>query len=199
MTTNADTLHIHSFLSKSRVNGPGERAVIWTQSCTLRCPGCFNPETHDLTGGEKVLVDDLFNRVADLGDIIEGITVSGGEPLQQLRPLVALLRRVREETDLSVIVFTGYTWDEVQRMPEADALLARLDVLLAGRYDQSLRVARNLRGSANKTFHFFSDRYSMSDLQGTPPAEVIITAEGEVMISGIDPVKLSWTRGDSRG
>ncbi|MGH9847131.1 MAG: 4Fe-4S single cluster domain-containing protein [Blastocatellia bacterium] len=182
-------LRLHAFIPFSRANGPGARAVIWTQGCTLNCPGCFNPETHSFTGGEKVSADDLFIRIAELDDSIEGITISGGEPLQQLRPLVALLRRVREETDLSVLVFTGYTWDEIRRMPEADALFAQVDALIAGRYDHTQRLARNLRGSANKTVHFLSDRYTMDDLQAVLPAEVIITAEGEVVISGIDPVK----------
>jgi anaerobic ribonucleoside-triphosphate reductase activating protein len=163
--------------------------VIWTQSCTLRCAGCFNPETHSFDGGEEVAVDDLFQRIASLGATVEGITISGGEPLQQLRPLVAILRRVREETDLSVLVFTGYTWDEIGRMPEADALLKRVDTLVTGRYDHTQRLARELRGSANKTAHFLSDRYTMDDLQAVLPAEVIITTEGEVMISGIDPVR----------
>lgn len=182
-------LRLHAFIPFSRANGPGARAVIWTQGCTLNCPGCFNPETHSFNGGEEVAVDDLFQRLVSLGDAIEGVTISGGEPLQQLRPLVALLRRVREETDLSVLVFTGYAWDEIGRMPEADALLACVDALIAGRYDQTQRLARDLRGSANKTVHFLSERYTMDDLQAVLPAEVIITAEGDVVISGIDPVK----------
>jgi anaerobic ribonucleoside-triphosphate reductase activating protein len=182
-------LHLHAFIPFSRANGPGARAVVWTKGCTLGCAGCFNPDTHPFTDGELIAVDDLFQRIVALKETIEGVTISGGEPLQQLRPLVALLRRVREETDLSVLVFTGYTWDEIRRMPEADALLACVDALIAGRYDQTQHLARDLRGSANKTVHFLSERYTMDDLQAVLPAEVIITAEGEVVISGIDPVK----------
>jgi anaerobic ribonucleoside-triphosphate reductase activating protein len=184
-----DALRLHAFIPFSRANGPGARAVIWTQGCTLKCPGCFNPETHSFDGGEEVAVDDLFQRIASLGATVEGLTISGGEPLQQLRPLVAILRRVREETDLSVLVFTGYTWDEIERMPEADALLKRVDTLVTGRYDHTQRLAREIRGSANKTAHFLSNRYTMDDLQAVLPAEVIITTEGEVVISGIDPVR----------
>lgn len=183
------TLRLHAFIPFSRANGPGARAVVWTKGCTLGCAGCFNPDTHPFTDGELIAVDDLFQRIVALKETIEGVTISGGEPLQQLRPLVALLRRVREETDLSVLVFTGYTWDEIGRMPEVDALLALVDVLISGRYDQTQRLARDLRGSANKTVHFLSERYTMDDLQAVLPAEVIITAEGEVVISGIDPVK----------
>jgi anaerobic ribonucleoside-triphosphate reductase activating protein len=185
----SDTLRIHAFVPGSRANGPGVRAVIWTQGCSLGCAGCHNPETHPFAGGELIAPEDLFRRIAALGSTVEGVTVSGGEPLQQLRPLTALLRRVREETDLSVLLFTGYRLEELSRMTQSGMLLACVDALIAGRYDHSQRLARELRGSANKTIHLLSDRYTMDDLRAALPAEVIITAEGEVMISGIDPVK----------
>lgn len=132
-------------------------------------------------------VSDLFQRLAAAGPDIEGITISGGEPLQQPAPLLALLQRVKRETELSVLLLTGFSWPEVQRMPGAPALLASIDVLLAGRYQQSSRLARDLRGSANKTVHFLTGRYTPADLQGVPPAEVIISPGGEIFISGIDP------------
>ena len=186
-----EVLHIHCFLPLSRANGPGGRAVIWVQGCSLGCPGCFNPDTHPFEGGELVSVGDLFGRIVALGGTIEGVTVSGGEPLQQWGPLLALLRRVRRETTLSVLLFTGYTWEEIHLMPDAGTLLACVDVLIAGRYDASQHLAcgESLRGSANQTMHLLTDRYTMDDLQSVPPAEVIITAEGEVVMSGIDPVR----------
>jgi anaerobic ribonucleoside-triphosphate reductase activating protein len=182
-------LRIYQFLPCSRANGPGVRAVLWVQGCSLGCPECFNPDTHSFVGGERVPVEALFQRIVALGNAIEGITVSCGEPLQQQRALLALLQRVRQETSLSIILFTGYTWSEVQRIPNAEALLACVDVLIAGRYAASQRLARDLRGSANKTVHFLTSRYRMADLRLVPPAEVIITAEGEVVVSGIDPVR----------
>ncbi len=189
MATNDTILRVHQFLPFSRANGPGVRAVIWVQGCSLGCPGCFNPDTHPFVSGELVSVHELFDHTVALKDAVEGITVSGGEPLQQRRPLLALLQRVRGETPLSVLVFTGYTWEEVQRMRDAEALLPCIDVLIAGRYDAKKHFARDLRGSANKTVHFITDRYTMADLQAVPPAEVIITAEGEVVVSGIDPIR----------
>jgi anaerobic ribonucleoside-triphosphate reductase activating protein len=184
-----ERLRIHAFEPFSRANGPGVRAVIWVQGCSLNCPGCFNPETHSPAGGELVSTDELFQRIVALGDSIEGISVSGGEPLQQRRPLLALLRQVRQGTPLSVLLFTGYTWEEVQQMSEAAALLACVDVIIAGRYDPSRRLARDLRGSANQTVHFLTDCYAEGDLQAVPCAEVFITVEGEVVISGADPVR----------
>jgi anaerobic ribonucleoside-triphosphate reductase activating protein len=184
-------LSLHHFLPHSRANGPGLRAVLWVQGCSLGCPGCFNPETHAVTGGELVAVDELRRRMIALQDKVEGLTISGGEPLQQRPALLNLLQQVRQETSLSILLFTGFSWPEIQRMPQAEALLACLDVLLAGRYDASQRLAHHLLGSANKTIHFLTDRYTASDLQAVPPAEVVITPSGELLLTGIDP--LTWS------
>lgn len=189
-------LRIYDFEPFSRANGPGVRAVIWVQGCWLNCPGCFNPETHPFEGGELLSTDELFQRIVALSDSIEGISVSGGEPLQQRRPLLALLQRVRQETPLSILLFSGYPWGEIQQMPEADVLRACVDVLIAGPYDPSQHLGRGLRGSANQTVHFLTDRYTMDDLRPVPPAEVIITAEGEIIVSGVDPPKFE-IMGDS--
>lgn len=185
----SDILRIHRFLPFSLANGPGVRTVIWVQGCSLKCPYCYNPETHPFTDGEYVSVENLFRRVAALKDTIEGITVSGGEPLQQQQPLLALLSQVRHETPFSVLLFTGYTWEEVQQMPVAHALLACVDVLVAGRYNASQHIARDLHGSANKTTHLITPRYTMDDLRSVPSTEIIVTKTGEVVMSGIDPIK----------
>jgi len=182
-------LRVHRFLPCSRANGPGARAVLWLQGCSLNCPGCYNPATHPFVGGEEVPVAELLARLVALGDSVQGLTVSGGEPLQQRPALLALLRRVRRGTNLSVLVFTGFTWEEVGRFPEAAELLACVDVLIAGRYDAARRLARGLLGSANKTVHFLTARYTAADLAAVPPAEVVIAADGEVVLSGIDPVR----------
>lgn len=181
------SLRVHNFVACSRANGPGRRAVIWVQGCSLNCPGCFNPTTHAPRGGESVAVDSLVRRLRALGEIIEGVTVSGGEPLQQRRALLDLLRRLRSETSLSVLVFTGYTWEEVRQMPESAALLASIDVLIAGRYRHDDRPSLGLSVSGNKSVHLLTDRYSLSDLVAVPAAEAIVTAEGHVLVSGIDP------------
>jgi len=52
---NDRVLRVHHFLPRSHANGPGVRAVLWAQGCSLACPGCFNADTHALTGGERVL------------------------------------------------------------------------------------------------------------------------------------------------
>ncbi len=191
-------MKIHQFLPFSQANGPGTRAVVWVQGCTLGCPGCFNVPTHPAAGGETVTVEVLFERIKALQNSIEGVTISGGEPLQQQTGVAQLLHRIKAETSLSVVLFTGFSWPELQKIgggqpntsPDLPlALLQDVDVLIAGRYDQTQHLAQDLRGSANKTSYFLTNRYMAQDMGAIPPAEVVITAEGDVIMSGIDPLK----------
>jgi anaerobic ribonucleoside-triphosphate reductase activating protein len=163
--------------------------VIWLQGCTLGCPGCFNPDTHAPNAGVWQSTAALSAQVTALGSSIEGITLSGGEPLQQLPALVDFLESLRSTCRLSVILFSGYTWLEIQHMPLSNRLLPLLDVLLAGRYSSAQRVARGLVGSNNKTVHFLSSLYSAADLDEIPEAEIILKTNGEIILSGINPIQ----------
>jgi len=181
-------LKVHHFEPASQSNGPGWRTVVWLQGCTLKCPGCFNPETHSTTAGEVIPVSLLSSKVLAYQSEVEGITISGGEPLQQLPALIALLTEIRRKTNLSVLIFSGYDWQEILSMPKAAVLFPLVDVLIAGRYVSSQRLARGLVGSSNKTTHFLSDRYVQADLAAVPQAEVILNQNGEIVFSGIDPI-----------
>lgn len=186
----SSALQVHHLEPSSKVNGPGQRAVVWLQGCTLACPGCFNPLTHPARGGASYAVDAVYQWVQSLPPETTGLTFSGGEPLQQLRPLIQLLQQVRASTSLSVILFTGYTWEEVQKMPQASALINLIDVCIAGRYQEASRLAHHLAGSANKTFHFLTSRYSPADFEQVEQAEIILAPDGEIRISGINPPTL---------
>ncbi len=181
-------MRLHHFEPLSRSNGPGLRSVVWVQGCTLNCAGCFNPQTHDPRAGQPVSIGDLFERILAQGNQIEGITISGGEPLQQAPALMKLLKKVKAETRLSTLVFTGFAWQEAARISQMEEILPYIDVLLAGRYRSDLHIASGLRGSSNKTVHFLSPRYQQSDLDQVPPAEVIIDPTGEIRFSGIEPL-----------
>jgi anaerobic ribonucleoside-triphosphate reductase activating protein len=182
------SLRIHHIEPTSSANGPGVRFVVWVQGCSLGCPACFNPETHAKTAGIDIAVDDLCRQILARSANIEGVTISGGEPLQQIDALAELLRAVKSGSSLSTLVFSGFGWSEIQRIPGSKELLPWIDVLLAGRYQANLRLARGLIGSANKTTHFLNGRYSLQDLELVPEAEVLINPDGSVALTGIDPL-----------
>ena len=179
-------LELHALWPRSRANGPGVRFVVWFQGCTLGCPGCFNPETHATTPRLRLDEEVLAQRLAAERGALEGLTLSGGEPLQQPEGLLRLLRLVRESTDLSVILFSGYSIAEIERQALGPAIVALADVVIAGRYVASRRVARGVRGSANKQVRFVTSRYRTADLARTPEAEIRLDPDGTVHATGID-------------
>ena len=70
----------------SIVDGPGLRAVIWTQGCKHNCKGCHNPQTHSLCGGYEIDSQDIIAILKKLR-LHRGITLSGGEPFMQSEAL----------------------------------------------------------------------------------------------------------------
>ncbi len=175
-------LNLAQTLSRSAVNGPGERFVLWVQGCPLACEACWNPDTWAFARRDIREVDAVAAEVLAT-EGIEGVTFSGGEPFAQARALAALGTRVRA-AELSVFVFTGYEFDELTR-PEHRALLALVDVLVTGRY----RVAERCddlpwRGSRNQRVHFLTTRYGPEDLATAATTEVFIDESGALRVTG---------------
>jgi anaerobic ribonucleoside-triphosphate reductase activating protein len=158
------------------------------QGCTLGCAGCFNPATHPHAGGLERDVADLVAEIAATPNI-DGISLSGGEPLQQADAAVELLDGARA-LGLSTLAFSGYSIDEIRALPRGPDVLARLDVLIDGRYVASERLASGLRGSANQRIHTLTSRYALADVEATPVAEIRIGPTGELVLTGVNPLKL---------
>ncbi|MGE0495694.1 MAG: 4Fe-4S single cluster domain-containing protein [Vulcanimicrobiota bacterium] len=169
----------------SRANGPGLRAVVWVQGCSLGCAGCFNPHTHSFRAGRVIQVPDLIDRLRDLP--VQGLTLSGGEPLQQPRGVLALIAGLKAVTDFSMLLFTGFEWGEIQASPARRAVVEMCDLVVAGRFEAGQHQGRNLLGSSNQTVHFVTPRYRPSHLEQVPPAEVLIGPNGDIVLTGVNP------------
>jgi len=175
---------LHAIEPRSRANGPGARFVVWFQGCTLGCPGCFNPATHG--DGPVSEVGEVIAQLRAAREI-EGISLSGGEPFQQPQAALALLEAARE-LGLSTLAFSGYTLEEATAI--APEVVAKLDVLIDGRYVAGDRLATGLRGSANQRIRLLTSRYTLADVEATPVAEIRIGKTGDVVLTGVNPLKL---------
>jgi anaerobic ribonucleoside-triphosphate reductase activating protein len=179
-------IRLHAFEPASRANGPGLRAVVWFQGCTLDCEGCFNPATHNPHGGYESDSQAISAEILALGTRIEGISISGGEPFQQPEGLLDVLRRLNS-SGLSRLVFSGYALSEIRSFSLGPEILSHIDVLVAGRFVAARNLHVGLLGSGNQQLHLLTTRYTASELARVPSRELILRADGTVTASGIAP------------
>lgn len=159
-TLKQDCLRIFRRQSPVTVLGPHKRAAIWVQGCESACPGCVVPESWDRAGGVSIAVAELADWILAQPDI-EGITLSGGEPMLQAAGLVSLTDTVRQYRDLGVVCYTGSRWERLGRTgtPAQKSLLERVDLLIDGLYIESEHGDLLWRGSSNQRLLPLTDRY----------------------------------------
>jgi anaerobic ribonucleoside-triphosphate reductase activating protein len=166
----------------SKVNGPGNRFVLWTQGCSKGCSECFNPETWSTNVYKELSPLQLFELIKDFE--VDGITISGGDPLEQedeLLELLMLLSTIR--LSKGVILFSGFTRAEISSNIIRENCLRYIDVLIDGRYEKNLKVDFSLKGSSNQEFYFFSNKISSDELCFDQEIE-ISSLEGDIMMTG---------------
>jgi anaerobic ribonucleoside-triphosphate reductase activating protein len=161
------SMQIAQVVPCTEAEGPGKRFAIWFQGCPLRCPGCCNPEFLPFQGGQTRTLDEMAAWLLQARDegAIEGITLLGGEPFAHATAGAAMARLSRE-LKLSVMVFSGYTIEELKNRPEPEVseLLSLTDILVDGPYERNNPdLERRWIGSTNQRIHFLSDRYSFND------------------------------------
>lgn len=187
----SDVVNVAATCVGTRALGPGLRSVVWVQGCPFTCAGCISPSWIPRREARLVGVVEL---VAELlaDDRIVGLTFSGGEPMQQAGALAAVARAARMIRDLSVICFTGYRREELDRRPPTPgvpALLAEVDVLVDGRYVAARNDGRGLRGSNNQRVHHMTHRFHDSGYdfeRSVRTAEIRIT-ESDILLVGVPP------------
>jgi anaerobic ribonucleoside-triphosphate reductase activating protein len=154
--------------------GPGIRAGIWTQGCTIGCRGCASRDTWEPDPGRLIDANKLVDWLGTLPGI-SGLTITGGEPFQQVTALTALLRAVRawaagQPQPLDILAYSGYTYGALTRRAGAAAALSLCDAVITGPYIDRLNPGGPWRGSANQQLIILSElgreRY---DGAGPPP------------------------------
>ena len=199
---------LHALIPASRANGPGLRTVVFFQGCTLGCVGCWNPGTHPFHGTE-IKVEDVAQEVlrARQNHALEGVTFSGGEPMQQAGSLLRLIHCLHHQAPgLSFGMFSGYAEHELDKgqywvwgdgAPEQhrkrlwQEIRGCLDFAILGRFNQAQPSNMPLRTSRNQILRLFSDRYSPADFS-EQLTEVTIKEGGQVEATGFPTLCLPW-------
>jgi len=169
--------------------GFGRRIGIWFQGCSIRCSGCVSRDTWEFGIGETT-VESVGSMVEAYLKPADGVTISGGEPFDQVEALEALLRRVRSSFSGDVLVFSGYPWERLAATVFRWGGL--IDALISDPFSPEAGQTLALRGSDNQRVHLLTalaqDRYSnlpnTARKEGNLPIDVMFDGD-RVWMAGI--------------
>ena len=137
----------------SIVDGEGIRAVLWTQGCLHKCPGCQNPQTHSFDDGFLIDIEEVKEQI-DALEGQDGITFSGGDPFYQVEECIEIAKYIKSKK-MNIWCYTGFTYETLIKLakdnPKLIEFLKLIDVLVVGPFileKKSLDCV--FRGSTNQ-------------------------------------------------
>lgn len=174
--------------------GPGRRVGIWFQGCSIQCPGCISVDTWRAVQGE-ITAQELLDSIEPWLSQADGVTISGGEPFDQLPGLEALLKELRKRFDTNILVFSGYPYETLLESKMSwDGLI---DALVSDPFVETIEQTKALRGSNNQRLHCLTpigvalfSGYDNRAIEDEKNLDIMFDDEGTVWLAGIP------TRGD---
>lgn len=192
-------LNVAAVLVGTTVLGPGWRTAVWVQGCPFHCRGCIAPDWTAMKTASAFTVEDLA-RVALSDERIDGLTLSGGEPMLQAIALAEFVAAVRRQREINVICYSGYKRELLQSESApagAQALLDQVDVLIDGLYVETLNDNRGLRGSSNQRIHHITGKLAHFNFETAPRQVEIQIRSGYALAAGLPPRSFSNVLNDA--
>lgn len=150
--SNKFSIWLYRLYHHSTVDGPGRRSVVQVSGCSIRCQGCFVPQTHERENGTLVSIDSIVSEIFANRAEHDGVTILGGEPFDQSGPVAELVSRLNRH-GLHLTIYSGYTLEELigRKNPNIDFVLTHMDLLIDGPFlNQVSQGAGEYRGSQNQ-------------------------------------------------
>ena len=140
-------------------NGPGIRLTLFTSGCTIHCPDCFNKVAWDFNYGQPFTQETEDHIIETIkSPNYQGLTILGGEPLDNVDGLIPLVKRFRTEfgSTKDLWCFTGYTYETIvgqkmNQLPNLNEFLSCIDVLVDGPFEMDKKnMMLVFKGSSNQ-------------------------------------------------
>lgn len=163
MKTNNKKISIARIFYPVKVLGPGNRVGIWVTGCKKKCVGCISPELQSYDEKREMTISSILELLDKIPFNIDGFTISGGEPFYSppsIRSLVSELIKINDD----VLIYTGYTLDELHEMNNADVLatIKMCSAIIDGPYIHDLNNNMGIMGSSNQAIiiNKYKEKYS---------------------------------------
>lgn len=143
-------VQVSGVINNSFVNGEGIRVVIFLSGCYFNCPECHNKDIQDPNYGNSMEIDEVMDIIKNNIPIIDGITLSGGEPTLQWEQSLEIIKRSKE-LGLNVWMYTGDVYENLIKDSNKRQLIENADIIVDGRFEKD-KVSNELiyRGSSNQ-------------------------------------------------
>jgi anaerobic ribonucleoside-triphosphate reductase activating protein len=128
------------------VDGVGLRNALYVSGCNRRCPGCHNPQLWDINAGQDMTIQEAFDKL-NIDDF--NISILGGEPMMQYEQVVELCKLIKEKTNKTIWLWSGYELHEIKS--QFPKILKYIDVLVDGPFIEEFKEPNlKWRGSSNQ-------------------------------------------------
>ena len=146
-------MYYHNIDHCDMLNGEGIRVSLWVSGCSLHCKGCQNPQTWGFNSGipfDKDALRELYEALDK--QYIQGLTLTGGNPMDNIPEILYICRTVKERfPNKDIWLYSGYTFEQIQEWEIGKYVLEYVDVLVDGPYIEEQRdVSLHWRGSKNQ-------------------------------------------------
>ena len=152
-------MNVARILYPVEVLGPGKRIGIWLCGCNRGCKGCSNPELWERKPEYEATIEDIIGLVDRIAEdhMIEGFTITGGEPMDQVAELAKLIGGLKEYSE-DILIYSGYMIEQLRNRDDYDteAVLNDIAVLIDGEYREEENTDVLLRGSENQRIHILN-------------------------------------------
>ncbi len=146
-------MYYHNIDHCDMLNGDGIRVSLWVSGCSLHCKGCQNPQTWDFNSGipfDSEALQELYNALDK--EYIQGLTLTGGNPMDNMPEVLHICRTVKERfPDKDIWLYSGYTLEQILQWEVGVCILEYVDVLVDGPYIEEQRdISLKWIGSKNQ-------------------------------------------------
>lgn len=151
-----ESIYLYRIYHYSTVDGPGRRSVVQVAGCSIRCAGCYVPETHERTNGKLTSIEEIIEEIDKNSGEHDGVTILGGEPFDQPESLLHLVEELKTK-GYHLVIYSGYTVENLleQKSEIINGILVRTDLLIDGAFQRELAErAGEYRGSSNQRLIF---------------------------------------------